>query len=93
MRIFRYLYLLWIGDSMREKEKQTQVKQYLELLVHYDAKLVKSGESAPVVTQKTGAELPLDRKGRLLMVKRLLSEFGSVEAVNRRIERHRASHA
>ena len=78
---------------MREKEKQTQVKQYLDLLVHYDAKLVKSGQPALVVTQKTGAELPLDRKGMLLMVKLLLSEFGSVEAVNRRLDRYRASHA
>ena len=78
---------------MREKEKQTQVKQYLDLLVHYDARLVKGGQSALVVTQKTGIELPLDLKGRLLMVKLLLSEFGSVEAVNRRIERYRASHA
>jgi len=78
---------------MREKEKQTQVKQYLDLLVHYDAKLAKSGESALVVTQKTGTELPLDRKGRLLMVKLLLNEFGSVEAVNRRIGRYRASHS
>lgn len=78
---------------MREKEKQTQVKQYLDLLVHYDAKLVKSGQSALVVTEKTGAELPLDHKGRLLVVKLLLSEFGSVEVVNRKIERYRASHA
>ena len=69
------------------------MKQYLDLLVHYDAKLVKSGQSALVVTQKTGAELPLDREGRLLMVKLLLSEFGSVEAVNRKIERYRAYHA
>jgi hypothetical protein len=78
---------------MREKEKQTQVKQYLDLLVHYDAKLVKSGLSALVVTQKTGAELPLDREGRLLMVKLLLDECGSVEAVNERVQRYRASHS
>ena len=45
-----------------------------------------------MVTQKTGAELHLDRKGMLLMVTLLLTEVGSVEAVNRRMERYRAAH-
>ena len=67
------------------------MNRYLELLVHYDAKLVKSGGSALVVIRKTGAELPLEHKARLLMIKALLSEFGSVEAVNEEIEGYRAS--
>ena len=77
---------------MGEKEKRTQVKQYLDLLMHYDAKLVESGKSA-IVVQKTGVELPLDRKGMLHMVKLLLSEFGSVEAINQRVEQYRGSRA
>jgi hypothetical protein len=88
----------WMGDVMREKEKKTKVNQYLDLLVYYDAKLVKSGArdewgSRRVVAEKTGAELPLTPKGRLLMVNLLLDECGSVEAVNERVQRYRASHS
>jgi len=78
---------------MDEKHRKTQLNKYLELLAHYGARLVASGKSARVVTQKTGAELPLDRRGRLLMVKLLLDEFGSAEAVNQRVERYRASYS
>jgi len=78
---------------MDEKHRKTQLNKYLELLAHYDARLAASGKSAIVVAQKTGTELPLDRKGRLLMVKLLLGEFGSVEEINRRTERYRASHS
>lgn len=78
---------------MREKEKKTRVNQYLDLLVYYDAKLVKSGNSIRVVTEKTGAELPLTQNGRILMVNLLLQECGSVEAVNERVECYRASHS
>jgi hypothetical protein len=74
---------------MREKEKKT--KQYPELLVHYHAKLAKSGKSITVVTQKTGAVLPLQPEGKLRMVTLLLSEFGSVETINQGIDRYRAS--
>ena len=85
------VWLSEIGDSVHGRNKESQVNRYMELLVHYDAKLVKRGESVLVVSQKTGAELPLEHKGRLLMIKALLSEFGSVEAVNEEIEGYRAS--
>jgi len=83
----------WMGDVMREKEKKTKVTQYLDLLVYYDAKLVKRGGSMRVVAEKTGAELPLTPRGRPLMVNLLLDECGSVEAVNERVQFYRASHS
>jgi len=76
---------------MNGRNSESQVNHYLELLVHYDAKLMKSGASVLVVTRKTGAELPLEHKARLLMIKALLSEFGSVETINEEIEDYRAS--
>jgi hypothetical protein len=78
---------------MREKEKKTRLNQYLNLLVHYNAKLAKSGKSITVVTQKTGAVLPLQPEGKMRLVTLLLGEFGSVEAVNQTIDRYRASHS
>jgi hypothetical protein len=76
-----------------EKRKQTQVNRYLDLLVHYDANLTKIGHLLTVVRCTTGAELPMVQKGKLEMANLLLNEFGSVEAVNQRIESYRASHS
>jgi len=76
-----------------EKEKQTQVNRYLDLLVHYDAYLTKTGTLITVIRCKTGTELPLVHTGKLLMVRALFDEFGTVDGANKAIESYKASHS
>ncbi len=78
---------------MIETEKQRRVNRYLELLIHYDANLTRIGNSITITECKTGVELPMDFKGRQGMVKLLLDELGTVEAVNKEMESYRAVHA
>ena len=77
----------------RWKEKPFRTKDYLELLAHYDAALQQTNGSVAVVRCKTGTELPLEQKGKLLMMKMLLEEFGTVEEANKAIENYKASHS
>ncbi len=79
--------------SIREKEKPTRTKHYLEFLVHYDAELVQADGPIRVIKCKTGADLPLENKGKLQMVKALLDEFATVDATNEAIGNYRASHS
>ncbi len=74
------------GSFARWKEKPFRSKDYLELLVHYDAELQQSNGRVAIVRRRTGTELPLEEKGRLLMVKLLLDEFGTVGEANKVIE-------
>ena len=70
----------------RWKEKPFRTKDYLEFLAHYKAELKRiDGGPVMVVIGKTGAELPLEQKGKSQMVKLLLDEFGTVDEVNKAI--------
>jgi hypothetical protein len=77
---------------MRAKEKPSHTKNYLEFLVHYDAELVQIDGPIMVVKCKTGAELPLEQKGKLQMVKALLDEFVTVDGTNKAIKNYKVSH-
>jgi hypothetical protein len=79
--------------SIRVKEKPFRTKNYLEFLVHYDAELVQIGGPIMVVKRKTGAELPLEQKGKLQMVNALIDEFATVDGTNKAIENYKASHS
>jgi len=76
----------------RWKEKPFRTNNYLEFLAHYGAELVQIDGPIMVVRCKTGTELPLEHTGRLLMVKALLDEFGTVDGANKAIESYKASH-
>jgi len=78
---------------MHAKEKPSRTKSYLEFLVHYDAELVQINGPIMVVKCKTGAELPLEQKGKLQMVKALLDEFATVDGTNKAIENYKVSHS
>lgn len=65
----------------------------LELLAHYDAELKQTAGLIVIIRYKTGTELPLERKGRLQMVKLLLEEFGTVDEANRAIANYKISHS
>lgn len=77
----------------RWKEKPFRTKDYLELLAHYDAELKQTDGPIAVVRCKTGTELPLEHKSKLLMVKLLLDEFGTVDGANEAIGSYAASHS
>jgi len=77
---------------VRAKEKSSRAKNYLEFLVHYDAELVQIDGPIMVVKRKTGAELPLEQKGKLQMVKALLDEFVTVDGTNKAIKNYKVSH-
>jgi len=78
---------------MSAKEKPSRAKNYLEFLVHYDAELVQIDGPIMVVRCKTGAELPLEQKGKLQMVKALLDEFATVDGTNKAIIDYKFSHS
>jgi hypothetical protein len=69
----------------RWKEKPFRTKAYIEFLAHYDAELRKTEGPIAVVKRSTGIELPLEQKGKLLMVKLLLDEFGTIDGANKAI--------
>ena len=77
----------------RWKEKPFRTRDYLEFLAHYDAELKKTDGRIAVVRRKTGIELPLEQKGKLLMVKLLLEEFGTTDGANNAIRDYLASHS
>ena len=77
----------------RWKEKSFRTKDYLEFLAHYDAELKQTNGPIAVVKCKTGAELPLEQKGKLQMVKLLLEEFGTIDGANKAIGSYKASHS
>ena len=77
----------------REKEDHLHAKSYLDFLAHYDAELVRTNGPIAVVRRKTGTELPLEQKGKLLMLKLLLDEFGTVDGVNKAVGNYKASHS
>jgi hypothetical protein len=77
----------------RWKEKPFRSKDYLEFLAHYDAGLQQTEGLISIVRFKTGAELPLEQKGKLLMVKALLDEFGTVCRANDAIATYKSSHS
>jgi len=70
-----------------------RTKEYLDLLAHYDAELRKTTGPIAIVRRGTGVELPLEQKGKLLMVKLLLDEFGTVDGANRAIGDYLTSHS
>ncbi len=78
---------------LRAKEKPLRTKNYLDFLVHYDAELVQIDGPIMVVRCKTGAELPLEQKGKLQMVKALLDEFATVDGTNKAIIDYKFSHS
>ena len=80
-------------NFIRWKEKPSRTNNYLEFLAHYDAELVQIDGPIMVVRRKTGTELPLVHTGKLLMVKALLDEFGTVDGANKAIESYKASHS
>ena len=75
----------------REKEKPFHTRNYLEVLAHYDAELIQVDGPIMVVRCKTGTELPLEQKAKLLMVKLLLDEFGTVDGTNEAVQNYKAS--
>ena len=77
----------------RWKEKPFRTQNYLEFLAHYDAGLVQIDGPIVIVGHKTGTELPLEQKGKLLMVTALINEFGSVSGANKAVENYKASHS
>jgi hypothetical protein len=77
---------------IREKEKSFRTKNYLEVLIHYDAELVQTDGPIMVVRRKTGTELPLGQTGKLQMVKALLDEFATVDGTNEAIGNYKVSH-
>jgi len=77
---------------MSWKEKPYRTKDYLDFLAHYDAELRPTNGSITVVRRKNGAELPLEQKGKSLMVKLLMDEFGTIDAANKAIGGYRTSH-
>ena len=82
------------GSFKRWKEKPFRTKDYLEFLAHYNAELRRAdGGPVMVVRRTTGAELPLEQKGKLQMVKLLLEEFGTVDGVNKAIGNQERTHA
>jgi len=76
---------------MRWKAKPPRTNGYLDFLAHYDAELMGINGAIAVIRHTTGTELPLDQKGKLLMVKLLLDEFRTVDGINQAIENYRAS--
>ena len=78
---------------IRTKEKSSRTKKYLDFLVHYDAELVQIDGPIMVVRSKTGAELPLEQKGKLQMVRALLDEFATVDGTNKAIVSYKFSHS
>ena len=78
---------------VRWKEKPFRTKEYLEFLAHYDAELRQTDGPIAVVRCKTGDELPLEAKGKLLMVKLLLGEFGSIDEANKAIGNCKAANS
>jgi hypothetical protein len=77
----------------REKEEHLNAKDYLDFLAHYDAQLVQTGGPIMIIRCKTGAELPLEPKGRLQMLKLLLGEYGTLDLANKAIQKYKASHS
>lgn len=77
-------------NFMREKEK-FRTQHYLEILAHYDAELMQISGPVLIVKCKTGAELPLEQKAKLHMVKMLLDEFGTVDGTNKAVKDYKAS--
>ena len=76
---------------MRWKAKPPRTNGYLDFLAHYDAELMGINGAIAVIRHTTGTELPLDQKGKLLMVKLLLDEFRTVDGINQAIEKYKAS--
>jgi hypothetical protein len=77
----------------REKERPARSKDYLDFLAHYDAELVEANGLIRVARCKTGAELPLEQKGKRQMVTLLLDEFGTVDEANLAIGNYKATHS
>jgi hypothetical protein len=77
----------------RWRQTPFRSKGYLELLAHYDAELEQTDGPIAVVGCKTRTELRLEQKGKLLMVRLLLDEFGTVDGANRAIGDFKASHS
>jgi hypothetical protein len=77
----------------REKEEHLHAKPYLDFLAHYDVELVQTNGPIAVVRCDTGIELPLEPKGKLHMLKLLLSEFGTLDRANKAIRSYKASHS
>lgn len=77
----------------RLKEKPFRTNHYLEMLAHYDAELRQAGGPVMVVRCQAGTELPLEYKAKVIMVRRLLDEFSTVDAVNEAIADRKSSHA
>ena len=78
---------------MREKEKPSRAKHYLEFLAHYDAELVQIDGPIKVVRCKIGSELPLEQKGKLQMIRLLLDEFATIDGINKAIENYKGGHS
>ncbi len=67
--------------------------RYLDLLAHYNAELVQNNGTIVVRSCGTGTALPFEKRGKLLMVKLLLEEFGTVDAANAAIQDYKSSHS
>jgi hypothetical protein len=76
----------------RKREEHLHAKPYLDFLAHYDVELVKTDGPIMIVGCKTGAELPLEPKGKFHMVELLLHEFGTLDMTNKAIKNYKVLH-
>lgn len=80
----------WTRSSRFQKERQFQTVKYLEVLAHYDAKLIQNEGPITFVRSTTGAELPFEGKAKLLMLQQLLKEFGSIDGTNEAVKQFKS---
>lgn len=81
----------WTRSVAFQKGKQFQTAKYLEILAHYDAKLIRNEGPIMFVRSTNGAELPFEGKAKLLMLQQLLKEFGSIEGTNAAVKQFKSS--
>ena len=78
-------------NSTFQKERQFQTAKYLEVLAHYDARLIQNEGPITFVRSTTGAELPFEGKAKLFMLQQLLKEFGSIDGTNEAVKQFKSS--
>jgi hypothetical protein len=81
------------GSFRREKEDHLQAKPHLDFLAHYNAELIEINGTIAIVHRGTEDELPLEKRGKLQLLRVLVDEFVTVGAINAAIDRYKASHS
>lgn len=64
--------------------------KYLDLLSHYKARLIRADGAIKIVTGKTGAPLPFEKKAERLMIRQLLEEFGTIDGTNQAVKGYKS---